>query len=259
MADVEPPPGIPLDTPLDTVQNVARESTMQTVYVCGGKGHRLQPRRVRAKSLVPVAGVPLLVRLASQFAPLHCSTKPPVVIVDADDDATPRAVDALLPGARIVVQRQADGVANALLLAQPLLDETVIVTLGDLFLDGSFPAIDAHPGIALWPGATDADTRQNFGCVVTHGIVSRAIEKPVDCRGLRCGIGVYVLTRSAISCFRLARVDVRTGERGITAGLQAAIEAGVAFRAIPFSGYYKNVNSRADVAEIERYLAAPVA
>ena len=231
---------------------------MQAVYVCGGKGHRLQPRPVRAKSLMPVAGASLFSRLVDRFGPLHRSTKPPVVIVDAEDEEMPRAVEALLPGARLVVQREADGVANALLFAQPLLDDAVIVTLGDLLFDGAFAPIDARPAVMLWPGAPAGEIRQNFGVVVSGGIVSRVVEKPVEWRGLQCGLGVYVLTQPVISCFRDAPIDARSGERGITDGLQAAIAAGVAFRGILFSGYYKNVNSQADVAAVERYLARPV-
>ena len=71
-------------------------------------------------------------------------------------------------------------------------------------------------------------------------------------------MGVYVLTPSVISCFHKARVDSRTGERGITDGVQAAIAAGIRFRAIPFSGYYNNVNSSADLVAVEQYLARPV-
>jgi dTDP-glucose pyrophosphorylase len=207
---------------------------------------------------MPVAGASLLTRLVDRFASFQSSKKPPVVIVDAEDEQTPAAVDVLLPGACVVVQPHADGVANALLLAQPMLDETVLVTLGDLFLDGVLAAVDPRPALVLWPEGAAADTRQNFGVVSSAGVVSQVVEKPRDCGGMQCGVGVYVLTQSVISCFRSAPIDRRTGERGITDGLQAAIDAGVRFRVIPFSGYYRNVNSRADVAAIDDYLARPV-
>jgi len=53
-------------------------------------------------------------------------------------------------------------------------------------------------------------------------------------------------------------IDPRTGERGITGAVQSAIDAGVRFRAIPFSGYYNNVNSSSDVMAVESYLARVV-
>ena len=84
---------------------------------------------------------------------------------------------------------------------------------------------------------------------------SLVIEHPRDCRSLFCGMGVYVLTQSAISDFRSALVDPLTGERGITSGLQAAIEAGIQFSPVPFDGYYNNINTPADYIAAELHLA----
>ena len=228
---------------------------MQTVFVCGGKGTRLAPRRVGPKSLVTVGGTTLLARIVASVGAFHDSARPPLVIIDAQDDETPLALTALLPTARVIRQAQPDGVANALLLAEPFLDNMVLVTLGDLFLDGAFAPFPRGPGLVVWRDAPAAETQKNFGVSLNaDGSVSGVIEKPVDCRGLRCGMGVYVLTRSVISAFRDAPIDARTGERGITAAVQAALDAGVAFNAIPFSGYYNNVNSLADVAAVGHHL-----
>jgi glucose-1-phosphate thymidylyltransferase len=208
---------------------------------------------------VPIAGSTLLGRLVAQIGPFHSSRKPPVVIVDAQDTETPEALLDLLPGARVVNQLQPDGVGSALLLAQPFLDNLAIVTLGDLFFEGAFAPVPERPGLTYWPDAPAAETRKNFGISATSdGIVARVIEKPADCRGLRCGLGVYVLPRSVISCFGRAPIDPRTGERGITDAIQRAIEAGITFQAIPFSGYYNNVNSSSDVMAVESYMARPV-
>lgn len=232
---------------------------MQAVLICGGKGTRFRPGLAGPKSLAPVGGSTLLAGLVSQIGRFHTSPKPPVVVVDAHDQDTPEALADLLPGARVVHQPQPDGVANALLLAQPLLDDVAIVTLGDLFLDGTFASIPREAGLAFWCDAPADETANNFGIAArADGFVSSVIEKPANPRGLSCGMGVYVLTPSVISCFHKARVDSRTGERGITDGIQAAIEAGVRFRAIAFSGYYKNVNTSADVMAVESYLAPPV-
>jgi dTDP-glucose pyrophosphorylase len=228
---------------------------MQVVFVCGGRGTRLAPRRVGPKSLVGVGGTTLLARIVASVGAFHDSARPPIVIVDARDDETPLVLAVLLPAARVVRQAQPDGVANALLLAEPFLDDVVLVALGDLFLDGAFAPFPCGPGLALWRDAPAAETQKNFGVSLNaDGSVSGVIEKPVDCHGLRCGMGVYVLTPSVISVFRHSPIDARTGERGITAAVQAALDAGVAFSAIPFSGYYNNVNSLSDVAAVEHHL-----
>lgn len=232
---------------------------MQAVFVCGGRGTRLTPRRVGPKSLVQIGGSTLLARLVAYIGDLHSSREPPVVIIDSQDDDTPNALRHLLPAARVIHQAQPDGVANALLLARPFLDEDVIVTLGDLFFDGTFGTIPRGPGLLFWRDAPAVETRKNFGIALrSDGRVAEVIEKPADPRGLSCGMGVYVLTPSVISRFRDAPVDGCTGERGITAGLQAAIDAGIMFRPIPFTGYYNNINSYRDVAAAESYLAQPV-
>jgi dTDP-glucose pyrophosphorylase len=229
---------------------------MQAVFVCGGRGSRLAPRSVGPKSLVTVAGTSLLARLVSGVGALHRSAAPPVVIVDARDAETPSALKALRPDARIIRQPHPDGVANALLLAERFLDDLMVVTLGDLFLDGAFAAIPRRPGLAFWREAPAVETHKNFGIsTAADGRVSTLTEKPTDLRGLRCGMGVYVLTRSAIACFHHAPVDRATGERGITGAIQTAIDAGVAFETIPFSGFYSNVNSHSDLMAVERHVA----
>ena len=188
---------------------------MQYVFVCGGRGTRLQPRRVGAKTLVRVGHSTLLERLVTSIGAQHHSEAPPLVIVDAHDAETPEVARALLPSAIMIRQREPDGVANALLLAYPHVAETVIVALGDVFLDGVFGPVSAEPTLVYWANARESDTEKNFGIRWrADGTVTEVVEKPSACEAMRCGTGVYVLDRNAISCFRQAPIDAATGERG---------------------------------------------
>jgi dTDP-glucose pyrophosphorylase len=228
---------------------------MQAVFVCGGRGMRLMPRPAATKSLIPVAGTTLLRRLVEAIGTFHSSKRPPVAIVDAHDAETPSALDPLIPDVQLVRQPTPDGVANALLLAEPYLDDLVLVVLGDLFLDGAFSSMPPRPTLVFWSEATAAETKKNFGIAATRdGTVRTVVEKPRTCDGLRCGMGVYVLTRDAIDAFRRAPVDARSGERGVTDGIRAAVEAGIDFHTVSFSGHYVNVNSHADLQAVERYV-----
>lgn len=230
---------------------------MQIVFVCGGKGTRLRPNHVGPKSLVCLGGSTLLERLVGFIGALHRSKNRPVVVIDADDKDTPEALGHLLPEAHIVHQAEADGVANALLLAQPFLDDVVIVSLGDLFLDGTLATLPCRPALVFWREAPSTEIQKNFGLrTSSNGFVLEVIEKPIHCHRLSCGMGVYVLNRSVISCFSDAPVDSRTGERGITSGIQRALQRGVTFQTVSFSGYYNNVNSASDVIAVEHYLVS---
>jgi dTDP-glucose pyrophosphorylase len=228
---------------------------MQAVFVCGGRGTRLRPAHSGPKSLLPVGGSTLLAGLVSRIAPLHSSRKPPLVIVDQPDNETPLALARLLPAARVLRQPRPDGVANALLLARPFLDEVAIVTLGDLFLDGAIGPLPDADSLFFARDASADETRKNFGMALGQdGVVAAVIEKPSEPAGVKCGMGVYVLTARTIASFQGAPVDPHTGERGITSGIQAAIEAGRRFQSTAFSGYYNNVNSTADVTAVEAHL-----
>jgi glucose-1-phosphate thymidylyltransferase len=232
---------------------------MQLVLVCGGRGTRLFPRRVGPKSLVPLGGLSLLARLVGALDGVHTSAKPPIVVIDARDRETPAAIASLLPAARVVRQDRPDGVANALLLAEPFLDDVACAVLGDVFIDGSFAPFHHAPALLFWREAAAAETGKNFGISIdTAGAVRAVIEKPADPDGQKCGMGVYVLTRSTVAGFCRAPIDARTGERGITTAIQAAIDAGQMFAAVSFSGYYNNVNSPTDVAAVEQRLGQPV-
>ena len=138
------------------------------------------------------------------------------------------------------------------------MDDVVCAVLGDVFIDGRFAPFPHAPALLFWREAPAAETGKNFGISFdSAGSVRAVIEKPAD-RDVRCGMGVYVLTRAIVSSFCDAPIDACTGERGITDAIQSAIDAGHAFTAVPFSGYYNNVNSPADVAAVEHYLARPV-
>jgi dTDP-glucose pyrophosphorylase len=79
-------------------------------------------------------------------------------------------------------------------------------------------------------------------------------EKPEPSPQLHCGMGIYVLTRAAISWFAKTPVGPN-GERGITPAIQCALDNGVAFSTISYSGFYRNVNTPADLDAAESQMA----
>ena len=230
---------------------------MQLVLVCGGVGARLADRPPGLpKSMVQAGGEPLLARLFRWLAPLH-DDPAPVFIASAGDPHVPAFAAQRVPGARVVFQARPDGVANAALLAVPLLREgPVLLVLGDLFLEGSLaqPA-PAAPALVVWPGGPAASTRANFGVALGgDGVVRDLVEKPGDCdeNGLVCGVGAYLLTRALIESFARAPVNAARGEREITEALRFTLREGARYTTWPLHGRYVNVNTPADLAEASR-------
>ncbi len=228
---------------------------MQLVLVCGGVGARLPGRPPGLpKSMVQVGGEPLLARLLRWLAPLQ-DDRAPVLIASAGDPHVPAFAARHLPGARVVLQARPDGVANAVLLAAPLLREgPVLVVLGDLFLEGSLslPPPEA-PALVVWPEGPAASTRDNFGVALrADGTVRDLVEKPGDTTGLVCGVGAYLLTRALIEAFARAPVSAARGEREITEALRSTLREGARYATWPLHGRYVNVNTPEDLAEASR-------
>jgi dTDP-glucose pyrophosphorylase len=204
--------------------------------------------------MVQAGGEPLLARLLRWLAPLH-DDPTPVFIASAGDPHVPAFAAANVPGARVVLQERPDGVANAVLLAAPLLRAgPVLVVLGDLFLEGRLPLpAPQAPALVVWPEGPPASTRANFGVATgADGAVSDLVEKPADTEGLVCGVGAYLLTRTLIESFARAPVNAARGEREITEALRHTLREGARYATWPLHGRYVNVNTPADLAEVSR-------
>ena len=229
----------------------------QLVVICGGRGTRWPGRPPGVpKSMVELAGEPLVARLWRQLRPHHTSIAPPIFVVAAGDTMVSGFVAARIPSATVVVQAAPDGVANAVRLALPHLTGPALVALGDVVIDGELAApAPPAPALVIWREAPAAVTRRNFGVRLDRdGAPEAVIEKPTDADGLCCGLGLYSLTPEVIGRFGAAPVTPSTGEREITAALAFAMRT-TRFGVWGFTGRYFNLNTAADLAEAERILA----
>ncbi|MBA3463676.1 MAG: NTP transferase domain-containing protein [Deltaproteobacteria bacterium] len=228
----------------------------QLVLICGGRGTRWPGRQPGVpKSMVELAGEPIVARLWRQLRALHTSSAPPIVVVAAGDVMVPAFVTETIPSAIVVTQSRPDGVANAVRLALPHLSGPALVVLGDIVLDGELSAPPpSPPAVVIWPEAPPAATVRNFGVRIDRdGAAAAVFEKPTDTTGLLCGLGLYWLTPEVIDRFGAAPVNPSTGEREITAALGFAMQT-TRFGVWHFAGRYFNLNTAADFDEAERIL-----
>jgi UDP-N-acetylglucosamine diphosphorylase / glucose-1-phosphate thymidylyltransferase / UDP-N-acetylgalactosamine diphosphorylase / glucosamine-1-phosphate N-acetyltransferase / galactosamine-1-phosphate N-acetyltransferase len=239
---------------------VVAEHARQLVFICGGRGTRLRGADGAGipKSLTEIGGEPIVRRLIRQFQHIHTSGPGPIVIVAQGDALTPAVIrEALGSRAIIVEQEKPDGVANAILLAAPHLEERALVFLGDVVLQGEFSApLPNESAVCVWRDASAETTRENFGVVLDNGSVAELVEKPVDPQGLLCGIGVYALTREAIAMFATSPINAAKGEREITEALRHLVRNRVPLGAFDFSGLYININRATDRAQADELLKA---
>jgi glucose-1-phosphate thymidylyltransferase len=229
----------------------------QLIFTCAGKGTRLsgETGSTLPKPLTEIAGEPIISRLIRQYQSVHKGPGP-IVIVAPGDELTPKLTRALV-GSRAIVVEQArpDGVANAILLALPHLVGDALVLLGDIVLEGTLSdPPSSSSAVYIWDEAPPEATRENFGVLVDNGRVAELVEKPAEPRGLKCGIGVYALTRDCVAKFADVPINPMSGERGITEALQYVNRHGFPLHALHFSGAYINVNRLVDRARAEEVL-----
>ncbi len=208
--------------------------------------------------MTEVAGEAIVHRLIRQFQALHSAGPGPIVIVAQGDELTRGLVREQL-GSRAVIIEQAkpDGVANAILLTAPHILEQALVLLGDVVLEGTFSQpLPSGSAVCVWDEAPDEATRENFGVALENGVVADLVEKPVEPRGLKCGIGVYALQRGCIEKFIDAPINPAKGEREITEALRYVMHHGFPLGAFHFSGAYVNINRLADRSHAEAVLKA---
>jgi glucose-1-phosphate thymidylyltransferase len=242
------------------MEQIVPQPPRQLVLICGGRGTRLRADSAATlpKSMTEIAGEPIVRRLIRQFQPLHSAGPGPVVIVAQGDELTSRLVREQL-GSRAVIIEQAkpDGVANAILLAAPHILDQALVFLGDVVLEGTFSEpLPSGSAVCLWDEAPVEATQENFGVIIEDGVVTELIEKPVEPRGLKCGIGVYALQRACIEKFVEAPINPVKGEREITEALRYVMRHGFPLGAFNFSGAYVNINRLADRSLAEETLNA---
>lgn len=229
--------------------NATDRDGLQLVLICGGRGTRLAGSAAGScKSMLDIAGEPLIGRLLRSLGSLHRSTAPMIVLAAAGDVAFHDFVANIQPDAVVVQQTVPDGAANAILLTAPHVRDCALVVLGDLVLEGLLHApLPPPPAVGIWPEAPATATRQNFGVRLDGaGRALSFVEKPGATDGLVCGIGVYLLRRKQIESFAEAPVNPATGEREITTAMDYLRSRGEATGTFRFEGHYFNVNSDED-------------
>ena len=219
---------------------------MKAVIPLAGKGTRLRPHTyLTPKPLLRVGGKPVMSYILDDLQDLGIEEI--VFVIGYLGDVVKEYMAAEYPRIRpeYVVQEVQDGTAGAVKLAEPFIDEEVLI----LFVDTLFEAdlsmarqLDPTWSGVIW--AKEVEDYQRFGVIVTdeHSAMTRIVEKPTEPISKLANIGLYYI-RDHKLLFEgvdrtLAHPPGPSGEFYLTDAFQYMVDQGARLLAAPVEGWY---------------------
>lgn len=168
---------------------------MKAVIPVAGKGTRLRPHTHHTpKPLLKVAGKPVLAYIIDDLVEL--GVEEIVFIVGHLRESFESWIAEAYPDLRChhVLQEVQDGTAGAIALAEPFVDEDVLIIFADAVLEVDYSltkSLGAEYGAVIW--AKEVEDYQRFGVIVTNddGTMARIVEKPSEPISRLANIGLY--------------------------------------------------------------------
>lgn len=212
------------------------------------------------KPLVEVAGTPILTRCFETVRDLGIEAV--VVVVGYRKE---RIVDRYGDSYRDLSieyahQADRDGLAHAVLAAEPYVDSEFVVLNGDNVYGADLAAVlrrhDAADADVTFPVAEVSPERATEGavCEFDGDDLVGLVEKPDEPPSTRVPAAFYVLPPETFPACEVVRPSDR-GEYELPDAIDLLIHAGYAVETVPFEGWKVNVNTERDIARAERRLA----
>ncbi|MEN8144552.1 MAG: sugar phosphate nucleotidyltransferase [Gemmatimonadota bacterium] len=169
---------------------------MQAILPLAGKGTRLRPQtHTRPKPLLRVANRPVLDYVLEQLKEAGVDEIIGIMGHLAPQIETHLAERHAGLSFRQVEQVQQLGTADAIRLAEPLVDGPVLIVFVDTLFDADLGLIEARPDVdgIIW--AKEVEDYQRFGVIVhdDEGYMQKIVEKPSEPISRLANIGVYFI------------------------------------------------------------------
>ena len=219
---------------------------MKAIIPLAGKGTRLRPHtHVTPKPLIRVAGRPVMSHILDDLAELGVDEI--VFVVGYMREVIERYIAEAYPNitAHYVVQEIQDGTAGAVSLAEPFVDEDVLILFVDTLFDaelGLVRSVSQGTGGIIW--AKEVEDYQRYGVILTddEGHMVRIIEKPSEPISKLANIGLYYI-RDWQLLFEgirhtLAADPGPSGEFYLTDAFQYMVDHGSKIQVAPVAGWY---------------------
>jgi glucose-1-phosphate thymidylyltransferase len=224
----------------------SEESQVKVVIPLAGKGTRLRPHTYETpKPLLRVGGRPVMSYILDDLKEL--GVEEIVFITGYLKEKIEAYIQAEYPGfeAHYVEQKVQDGTAGAVKLAEPYIDEDLLIIFVDTLFDADLSLVRKLPeGEAGVIWAKEVEDYQRFGVIVTDddGYMKRIIEKPHDPISKLANIGLYYI-RDWQQLFAgvdetLSSTRGPGGEYFLTDAFQYMIDNGAKIRVERVEGWY---------------------
>ena len=219
---------------------------MKAVIPLAGKGTRLRPQTHHVpKPLLRVAGKPVLAYLLDDLRRVGIDEI--VFIVGHLRETVETWIKSEYPdlSGHYVLQEVQNGTAGAIVLAEPYIEEEVLIVFPDAVLEVDYGLIateaSRYDGI-IW--AKEVEDYQRFGVIVTNedGTMARIVEKPTDPVSKLANIGLYYITDYELLFegihHTIAAGPSPSGEFYLTDAFQYMVDHGSRIITAPVGGWW---------------------
>lgn len=219
---------------------------MKAVIPLAGKGTRLRPHTyLTPKPLLRVGGKPVMSYILDDLQEMGIEEI--VFIIGYLGDVVKEYMAAEYPGIRpeYVVQEVQDGTAGAVKLAEPFIDDEVLILFVDTLFDADLSMakrLDPEWSGVIW--AKEVEDYQRFGVIVTDEemAMTRIVEKPKEPISKLANIGLYYIRDHKLLFegihHTLDRPPGPGGEFFLTDAFQYMVDKGSKLLAAPVQGWF---------------------
>src|SRR5690348_8536909 len=217
---------------------------MKVIIPLAGKGTRLRPQtHLVPKPMLKIAGKPVMDYILEDLRQLGNVEQVIYVTGHLKEKVEEHARKDFgdLP-AVFVEQKVQDGTAGAVKLAQPYVDQDVLIIFVDTIFETDLSVIRSTDADGIiW--VKEVEDYQRFGVVVTDkdGNMTKIVEKPSTPISKRANIGLYYIRNWQLlfeGIDHVLKAPANKGEFYLTDAFQYMIDKGAKIRVIDVKGWY---------------------
>ena len=216
---------------------------IKVIIPLAGKGTRMRPHtHTKAKPLLPVAGKPVLDHVIDCLKGLDISEYI-FITGHLKEQIEEHITKTYTFKTRFIEQKVKDGTAGAIRLAEPFVDEPVLIIFVDTIFDADLSVITTSKddGI-IW--AKEVEDYQRFGVIIKdgEGYMQRIIEKPKEPISRLANIGLYYVKDHRLMFEGIHHVYGKNitlkGEYFLTDAFQYMVDHGAKIKVAEVAGWY---------------------